>query len=379
MRRLGTVVACGLTGALALAAPASANVTLGESTMQGNEVAECTTGQGYFQTATQSGFDYVVPPGGGAITSWSANTIGAAAGSPYGLAVARRDGSTYTVVGVDDEKFPNPLPASGLASYTLTHPITVDAGDLLGIDQPTGTSATCTFLGTGITSTNTIFVGSPIVAGATMTSDGELEESLANISATLEQADAVSVTQRALPASITPGGDAVFVLSVASSGPSTAPVSLTDAVAPGLTIQSVSSGSDSCTVSGQNLTCTVPTPPSSIAIVVSPRAAGSYTNLASVTTSFPNPTPQNAVTSTALTVANAPAAAVCHPASLAGLKLGQAKTLIAALGCQVGKVTKKRSKKVHKGLVVSNTPHSGTSALGTSINLVVSSGRPKRR
>jgi hypothetical protein len=379
MRKLGIVLVCCLPGMLVGAAPAAANLTLGVSTRPGNEVTECTTGEGYFQTGSDPAYDYVVPAYGGAITGWSANTIAATPGSPYGLAIARPVGSGYTVVGVDDEKFPSPLPASGEASFTLAHPIAVDAGDLLGIDQPTGTAAACIFSGTGVSSADTIFAGSPIVAGATLTDEGGFADSLVNISATLEQADGVSVTQRLLPASITAGGDAAFVVSIAGTGPSTPPVSLTDAVAPGLTIQSVSSGSDSCAVSGQNVTCTAPSTPSSIAIVVSARAAGSYTNLTSATTQLPNPTPQNAVNSTALEVTNAPTAAACHPTSLAGIRLPQAKALIGAFGCRVGKVTKKRSKKVSKGDVISNTPHGGARPLGTRIAIVESSGRPKRR
>jgi hypothetical protein len=47
------------------------------------------------------------------------------------------------------------------------------------------------------------------------------------------------------------------------------------------------------------------------------------------------------------TVTDTPPA--CHPVSLTGIPLAQAKRIISALGCEVGKQTKKSSKKVAQG------------------------------
>ncbi len=82
---------------------------------------------------------YYVPTGGGTITQWQTNTpmtgsSGGAAGATVTFAVlAPAGGANYTVVGADSEPLPNPLPSSGIASFTLASPIPVVAGDTIAI------------------------------------------------------------------------------------------------------------------------------------------------------------------------------------------------------------------------------------------------------
>jgi hypothetical protein len=80
--------------------------------------------------ATSTGASYTVPAGGGAITAWStqagANTGSAALEVWRPTAVA----GSYLLVGASPVA---PLTASTLNSFTLATPISVQAGDLLGL------------------------------------------------------------------------------------------------------------------------------------------------------------------------------------------------------------------------------------------------------
>jgi hypothetical protein len=75
-----------------------------------------------------------------------------------------------------------------------------------------------------------------------------------------------------------------------------------------------------------------------------------------------------------------PAAPPCQVTKLAGAPLAVAKTVISAHNCVIGTTTKKASNKVPKGHVISTTPGPGsTLAAGAAVNVVVSSGPPKRK
>ncbi|MDQ6775207.1 MAG: PASTA domain-containing protein [Actinomycetota bacterium] len=75
-----------------------------------------------------------------------------------------------------------------------------------------------------------------------------------------------------------------------------------------------------------------------------------------------------------------PAAPPCQVTTLAGAPLAVAKTVLTAHNCKIGTTTKKTSKKVPKGLVISTTPGPGsTLAAGTAVSIVVSSGSPKHK
>ncbi len=67
----------------------------------------------------------------------------------------------------------------------------------------------------------------------------------------------------------------------------------------------------------------------------------------------------------------------CVVTSLAKLPLSTAKTLLKALACKAGKVTRASSGNVAKGDVIKTTPGNGSYAAGKSIAIVESSG-PKK-
>lgn len=71
---------------------------------------------------------------------------------------------------------------------------------------------------------------------------------------------------------------------------------------------------------------------------------------------------------------------VCDVPKLKGKSLSAAKTALKDANCGVGKVTKKTSKTVKKGHVISSSPSSGAEkAYGTDVKLVVSSGKPPKK
>ena len=183
--------------------------------------------------------------------------------------------------------------------------------------------------------------------------------------ADLAQSEDVAVSAAATPASITAGGLSEFLFTISNNGLASEPVTFTDTVPGGLSIISAVAGSGSCTVAGQQVTCTTtglkPGSNAPVAILVSAPAAGSYPDTASVAlanTALADPNSANNSASTTLTVA-APAPPACQTLKLARFPLAIAKTVLPALHCKVGKVTLKASRTVHKGLVISTNPGAG--------------------
>jgi hypothetical protein len=204
---------------------------------------------------------------------------------------------------------------------------------------------------------------------------------VANISVNLVQSEDVGVTQQALPATIAPGGESVLLLNVSNAGPGTGATTVTDAVPSGLTIEAVSAGDGTCTISGQSVSCKLASAPATIAVVVSAAKVGSYANTASVSSALTDPNLANNSSSATLTVA-VPAATGCRLVPLAKVPLSQAKSVIRALDCKVGKVKAKASRSIRKGDVISTSPRPGkgkTVAAGTKVAIVYSSGKPKKK
>jgi hypothetical protein len=151
----------------------------------------------------------------------------------------------------------------------------------------------------------------------------------------------------------------------------------------GLSVLAAISGSGSCVTSGQLVTCTTealaPGSTTTISIVVKTSAPGSFTDTATAASSlFSDPNTANNVASADLAVTPIPTAAPgCRIVALKGVPLGTAKSVLRGLNCTVGKVSKKASKSVRKGDVLSTSPGSGSRRAGTKVAIVVSSGKPK--
>ena len=114
-------------GALALAASASAAVTIGAT--GGNGAADCPPDFTWAQDPTAVGSPaYVVPAGGGVITSWSHDRGPAPATAQLRLKVFRKTApNTYLTVGQSDFET---LAAAGVNSFATR--VEVEGGDILG-------------------------------------------------------------------------------------------------------------------------------------------------------------------------------------------------------------------------------------------------------
>jgi hypothetical protein len=157
---------------------------------------------------------------------------------------------------------------------------------------------------------------------------------------------------------------------VSASGVTTFALSQPIAVAPAEVL-----GLSSQAVYGCGFTPASSAEVTSAALASTPPSAGMQYTAAQTLPSFlvnlsanfvPNPVP--------------PPAPPCQVTKLSGRLLAVAKSVIAGHNCKVGKTTKKASKKVRKGYVISTTPGPGsTRPAGTAVNIVVSSGPPKQK
>jgi Domain of unknown function DUF11 len=402
--RRGLACMGGVAALLLCAVPAVANadVMLGSTTQPANsQPNSCSTTIGQYTSDPST--PYTVPPGSGDITQWqisTANDASTAAGSPIALVVLKPVGAnTYTVAADDVEALPNPLPASNIASFTPSTPLAVSGGEILGLYSSGG--VTCFWQGGATPQGDSLIAFSPFTQptpGETLTqlpgASGMSGPGFTlDLAATLVTPLDASVTASVPPQSALLGDAALLAATVGDLGPNSAPITFTDDVPAGLQIDSATVGSGSCTVSGQQVDCTVtglaPGQSAPVNIVVTPSAAGAYVNSVTVEpSSAPDPNPANNSASATLTVTAPPAppapagvtASVtpkCVVPSFKGISATFAKRVLGLLGCRVGTVRKVHSR-VAKGAVAKTLPGAGTYAGGRLVALQVSSGpKPK--
>ncbi|HEX3292529.1 MAG TPA: hypothetical protein VHR38_02205 [Solirubrobacterales bacterium] len=130
--------------ALALPGAARADTTLGSTTQPAGSVPGSCEGAVIAQVADTAGTPYIVPSAGN-LTAWQVDTTLATPGVAVTLVALRPTGGFgYTVVGADTHAVPSPVPS--VASFTISAPIPVQSGDLLGTYN-TGPSFACFFDG----------------------------------------------------------------------------------------------------------------------------------------------------------------------------------------------------------------------------------------
>jgi hypothetical protein len=339
------------------------------------------------QFASDPGTPYSVPAPGGTITQWQTNTAGDTAGQPLELVVLGATGNgSYSVVAIDAEAVPKPLPAGGIATFTPPTPLTVATGDVVGLYQFGNGSQNCYWSGGSIAADDGLGAFEPVsppAPGQSVSPLATLPNSVVDVSATvvLLSQDA-GVTTSVGPASAAAGRLAVLSSTVRNQGPGTGPITFVDRVPAGLTIDAPAGGGG-CSISGQTVTCTITglavgqsTP---VDVVVTPSAAGAYSNSVSVTVASgtPDPNASNNAASATLVVGPPTSIVKCLVPRLKGASSGLAKTVLNDLGCKV-KVSHSHSSAVHKGLVITTKPGAGTYGFHTTVTLVVSSGQKKK-
>jgi uncharacterized repeat protein (TIGR01451 family) len=374
-------------GPLTFAAAASAS-TLGITSQPSGSSPNACGGPVIAQNTDDSTTPYHVPASGGRITQWQTVTTGETPGAPLTFAVLRAaGGGNYTVVGADSETVPNPLPSGGVATYPLSTPIQVQAGDTLAL-YSSSTGVNCYFNGGSTPPGDTLIAltdsSPPPSAGQTLTLLGPSPAGYTmNVAATLAPGiQDAAVTTTAGPSGASAGQAALFSSTVTNNGPGVAPITFTDTVPSGMTIDSAVAGSGSCSVSGQTVTCTTTGLASGqsapVAVVATPSSPGSYTNNVSVAppTGATDPNTANNSASATLNVGLS-LPAKCVVPKLKGGSRSLATTVLKDLGCKV-KTTKAHSSSVRKGSVLKTKPGPGTYSYHKLITLVISSG-PKKK
>jgi Domain of unknown function DUF11/PASTA domain len=372
VRRLyGLLIATLLVGAYA---PASAwGLTLGDLATTTPTTCSYSSSIWLMQYASTTA-QYAVPAGGGVITSW--NTSFGQAGEPVELVVSSAFDTTVftaTVRGVDSEILPSPIPAGNVSTFTLAHPLAVQAGDTIGLYVFGGAPTPCGFTGA---------TGDTVAAGAEDPSPGGTIQAvtggpnmLVNVSANLVQSVDMSLTGSAYPSAITRGD--IAQLSFPVSGGPIATATFTDTVPTGLTPVSASAGGGSCTISGQSVSCTVDSSPTTVHVVVRGSSPGLYRVSGRVQSPLADPNPSNNSATATLMVVSSTSS--CVIPKLRGAPLAVAKAVLPLVNCTLGKVRKASSKRIPKRSVISTSPGAGTTAPpGTAVTVTVS-GRPKAR
>jgi hypothetical protein len=378
-----------LIGPLTLSAAASAS-TLGITSQPSGSTADACMGAVIAQRTDDSSTPYHVPASGGQITQWQTITTGDTAGAPLTFAVLRAlGGGNYTVVGADSETIPNPLPAGGVATYPLSTPIQVQAGDTLAL-YAAGSGVKCYFLGGSTPTGDTLIAlgdpSPPPSAGQTISMMGTPSPPgfTMNVAASLSpgQEDA-AVTTTAAPFGTSTGQPALLSSTVTNNGPGQAPITFTDAVPSGMTIDAALAGDGSCSVGGQTVTCTTGELASgqstTVAVIATPASPGTYTNHVSVAppSGATDANPANNSASATLTVART-SPAKCVVPRLKGAPTRLAKTVLKDLGCRV-KAARAHSSSVRKGSVIKTKPGPGKYSYKKRITLVISAGPKKHK
>jgi uncharacterized repeat protein (TIGR01451 family) len=386
--------------AIPAGAGAATTVTIGNVTPPANSTGAmpCPAPPDQIVAAnTQNGFvpAYVVPGGDGALllTQWQLDATGATAGAQVTLVVMNVDftAGTVSVVATDTEALnPVGLPANGVETFTPANPIEVQPGDVIALYLGNSTGIPCYWTGApSVDGISGLVVTNPPAAGQTVSPTNDqtgaaiAPDAALNLGATLTPLSYdAAVSMSAGPSSALVGQTAVLTATITNKGPDAGPITLTDTVPAGLTVDYAAAASGSCTVSGSTVTCLFGSvavgQSENAAIVVTPNAAKTFTDSGSVAddegATDPNSANNNATTTLRVSAVAVPK---CVVPKLGGASESLAKTLLSLLDCKVGKVKTAKSKSVAKGDLISTSPGAGSYAAGKSIGMTVSSGKPK--
>lgn len=384
LRRL-LVTGAAVVGLLVFTSTAGAAQLGVTSPPSGSATSVCGAGLLIGQYTDDPTTPYFIPAGGGAITQWQTYTAGDTAGSSLTLTVLHRTSSTtYTVTGASTETLPNPLPSNNIASFSLSTPLLVAAGDTLALYSSAGYA--CYFDGGTTPSGDTLFAstgtGVP-TAGETVTSIATSGSSYTlNLAATFVPNQDVSVQTSSFPTTTDVAGAALLRSVVTNGGPGASPITFVDQVPSGLAIQSASTGSGTCAVSGQTVTCTITGLAAGqstlVEVVVTTANAGSYANAVTVSDAAGVPDPNPANNTASGSVVFAPSPLKCVVPGLRKTPQSIASAVLVDLGCGVTVVHQHSGLK--KGLVLGVREGVGTHPYQQTVTLIVSSGpKPKHK
>jgi hypothetical protein len=391
--------------ALAIPAAAAADTTLGTVTAPtGSTATPCPApppNQLIFAVAG-AGLNpaYTVPANSPAleVTHWQLNVDGVTAGAEATFVVARVDLSAIVVLGTDTETLTaGSLPSGNIEDFKLAVPIGVQSGDVIGVYVP-GSAApgiACYWTGGDVDPSDSVsgaVLTAPPTAGESISSsggDGVFEsQSDLNLGATLAPLSIdAALSLSAGPAHSVVGQPSVLIATVTNNSGPAGPITFTEPVPAGLTIDSTTADGGTCATNApvSIVTCSFPSvgagQSAKAAIIVTPTAAQTYVDTGAVAVAGGGTDPDAANNTSTATLVVAPAnpgPSMCVVPKLGRTSVSLAKRLLGLLGCKVGAATKVHSKSVAKGLVIGTSPGAGAYAAQKTIALKVSSGPAKK-
>lgn len=400
-RRLAGAGAVTAATALAALAPAAQGRTLGSAEWPldaAEYICPAIPGLlGFQETETVASWTV---PNRGVLSAWSTNVADADPGASASVVVLRTTAAGLRIAAVDTAALPPQPPADGIATFRPAARIVLEAGDRLGFAGTVG--ATCGWQGGTIPSAQraTVWQATPDVRpGAALAEHYTPQPSTQlNLAADVLEATDLRVTAAAGPANVVVGALAQLSGTVANAGPVASAVTVTDTVPAGLTVGTAVVGGGSCAVAGQQVTCEIPSlaPGASVPVVVlvTPTAPGSSVNRLAAEPALDLAPADNSATATLTAVAPPsggdggrrgdrvvipPPLPRCVVPTLTRTPLAVARGLLRQLDCKTGTVTQRRSTSVPKGAVISTRPGRGLYRAGSSVRIVVSSGKPPRK
>jgi uncharacterized repeat protein (TIGR01451 family) len=321
MTRLGALLLTVL--ALASAAQAATTVTVG-STLS-SPAAQNLTGCGGVDCLvwqTNAGTPVAVAPEDGVVVSWRLIS----SGGPMTLRILHPNGDgTYTVV----RSAATVTAVGGSAAEEFLTNLPIDKGDIVALSNTNSSlflaNAASAFVVNWFQSMSS---GPALADGAsgTPTSSQSGRELLMNANIVLDEAD-LAITKSDNPDPVGVGQDLTYLLTVTNGGPRPSKaVTVTDTLPSGVTLKSITPSRGDCSV-GANISCALGTLASgaseTVAILVTPTAAGTLTNTATVGSGTTDPSAANN-TSTSETTVTEQAQQLPAPA-LSALRLKPAK------------------------------------------------------
>ena len=236
-----------LVATLALPAAASASSTTLGSIVEPalpSAVQDCSNQVAIVGQATAA---YEVRRGRRRVTSWSVNATGDGGGTETLYVLAPDGAGGYMVVGTDTETLPAAIPAGGTLTFTLATPILTASGDTFGLSAAGPVPSTARGIGGATPATRPrvclskehvpgmgqTIVPEPVSPGYPL----DLPNVLIDLAVTLTPASQdVAVSTTAGPSNATVNNEALLSSMVTNNGPDAGPVTFTDAVPAGLTI-----------------------------------------------------------------------------------------------------------------------------------------------
>jgi hypothetical protein len=382
------------------AAPASASITLGALPGTAATVGSACDDFLVWQAA-ETGPGLTVPAGSWIITSASVQDIASgAAGRSSKLKVLRPapDRTSLDVVGEGTI----PMGTTGAVATASGLRIGAHTGDILGLAGTAGAAGPCYYQGSFTDFLHAIGPGGDAAVGSHVTNTypdspagyrvdlkatlepdadgdgfGDETQDACPGDATLHQAPCVAdltLTGTVTPSTVGVGGLVVISGTIGDAGPDSGQ-DATLHIAPGSGLQIVSNlPSSGCTFT-TDLACAVGLVAKGASVpfvaVVKATSTGTKTLAASVAGSSTDSNPGNNAVSGTVQVQQRVALA-CGVPSLTGLSKGQARTLLAATHCKLGKVSRKKSKKGRRGTVIKQSPKAGsTLAPGAKVKVTL--------